>query len=41
METSLSYLMRIALESTPALSDGDLESILDVWSGKKRSLVVI
>lgn len=39
-ETSLSHLMKIAIESPQKLSDDDLENIVSVWNRKNRRLVV-
>ena len=37
-EKSLSYLMKIAIESPNKLSDDDLESILSIWTRKLGEL---
>ena len=39
-ETSLSHLMKIAIESPEKLSNSDLEKIVDVWNKKSRRVAV-
>ena len=39
-ETSLSYLMKIALESPDKICDMDLENIVNIWNKKNRRVVV-
>ena len=39
-DTSLSHLMKIAIESPDKLTDSDLEDIVDVWNRKSRSITV-
>ena len=39
-EANLSYLMKIALEFPEALSDEELEQIVNVWSRKPRRIAV-
>ena len=39
-EANLSYLMKIALESPEALSDEELEQIVNVWIRKPRRIAV-
>ena len=39
-EANLSYLMKIALESPEALSDEELEQIVNVWTRKPRRIAV-
>jgi len=39
-EKSLSYLMKIAIESLQKLSDNDLETIGGIWNRKPRKFVV-
>ena len=39
-ETSLSYLMKIALESPDKICDMDLENIVNIWNRKNRRVVV-
>ena len=39
-ESSLSSLMRIAIESPEKLSDNDLENIVDIWNRKPRRIAV-
>ena len=39
-ESSLSSLMKIAIESPENLSDNDLESIVDIWNRKPRRIAV-
>ena len=39
-ETSLSHLMKIAIESPEKLSDSDLENIVDIWYRKSRRIIV-
>ena len=39
-DTSLSHLMKIAIESPDKLTDSDLEDIVDVWNRKSRRIAV-
>ena len=39
-EKSLSYLMKIAIESPAKLTDEDLENIIDVWKRQPRRIIV-
>ena len=39
-DTSLSHLMKIAIESPDTLSDIELEEIVDVWNRKGRRIAV-
>ena len=39
-DTSLSHLMKIAIESPEKLLDGDLEAIVDTWNRKSRRIAV-
>ena len=39
-ESSLSSLMKIAIELPEKLSDNDLENIIDVWNRKPRRIAV-
>ena len=39
-DTSLSHLMKIAIESPNTLSDEELEQIVDVWNRKGRRIAV-
>ena len=40
-DTSLSHLMKVALESPSVLTDSDLEEeIMDVWNRKSRRIAV-
>ena len=39
-EAILSYLLKIALESSETLSDEDLEQIVNVWTRKPRRIAV-
>ena len=39
-EANLSYLMKIAMESSEALSDEELEQIVTVWTRKPRRIAV-
>ena len=39
-ESSLSYLMKISMETPERLSDNDLENIIDIWNRKHRRIVV-
>ena len=39
-EANLSYLMKITLESPEALSDEELEQIVNVWTRKPRRIAV-
>ena len=39
-EANLSYLMKITLESPEALSDEELEQIVNVWTKKPRRIAV-
>ena len=39
-ESSLSSLMKIAIESPEKLSNNDLENIIDVWKRKLRRIAV-
>ena len=39
-ESSLSHLMKIAIESPDKLSDSDLEDIVDTWNRKSRRIAV-
>ena len=39
-EMCLSLLMKIAIESPPKMSDGELEVVIDVWNRKPRRIVV-
>ena len=39
-EKSLSYLMKIAIESPEKLSDSELENIVDLWYRKSRRIIV-
>ena len=39
-EKSLSYLMKIAIESPQKLTDEDLEAIIGIWTRKARRIVV-
>ena len=39
-EANLSYLIKIALESSEALSDEELEQIVTVWTRKPRRTAV-
>ena len=39
-DTSLSHLMKIAIESPATLTDSDLEEIVDTWNRKGRRIAV-
>ena len=39
-ETSLSHLMKVAVESPKELSDTDLEQIVDIWNRKPRKVAI-
>ena len=39
-EKSLSYLMKIAIESPESLSEDDLDSIIEIWKRKPRRIAV-
>ena len=39
-DTSLSHLMKIAIESPDTLLDSDLEDIVDMWNRKSRRIAV-
>ena len=39
-EKSLSYLMKIAIESPAKRTDEDLENIIDVWKRQPRRIIV-
>ena len=39
-QASLSYLMKIAIETPENLNDSDLDSIISVWNRKPRRIVV-
>ena len=39
-QSSLSYLMKIAIETTKKLSDSDLDAIISVWIRKPRRIAV-
>ena len=39
-DTSLSHLMKIAIESPDKLLDSDLEEIVDTWNRKSRRIAV-
>ena len=39
-DTSLSHLMKIAIESPDKLLDSDLEEIVDMWNRKSRRIAV-
>ena len=39
-ETSLSYLIKIVIESPEKLCDMDLENIVNIWNRKNRRVVV-
>ena len=39
-ELSLSYLMKIAIESPETLSDSDLEEVVTFWNRKGRKIAV-
>ena len=39
-DTSLSHLMKIAIESPDTLQDCDLEEIVDMWNRKGRRIAV-
>ena len=39
-DTSLSHLMKIAIESPNVLTDSDLEEIVEVWNRKNRRVSV-
>ena len=38
-DTSLSHLMKIAIESPDQLTDGNLDEIVEVWARKSRRIV--
>ena len=39
-EKSLSYLMKIAIESPAKLTNEDLENIIDIWQRQPRRIIV-
>ena len=39
-DSSLSHLMKIAIETTDKLTESELEAIVDIWSRKTRRIAV-
>ena len=39
-QSSLSYLMKKAIETTEKLSDSDLDAIIRVWNRKPRRIAI-